>query len=288
MPAGRRVLSVVTLHTRRMGMNAPRDPQRAPQPEIFWRRRVIALAVGLAIIGLLAWAVSGVVGGGGAARQAADVGHANNGGASAPATPTVAPSRAGASAKPAASARTHAPAPTRSPRPVRTAVTTVQTGDSCPAGDVVISLMAAGYSYGPQVLPEFEIAIVSTAAQTCAFDVGAKNVQLVIKSGPARVWGSADCVAGAGSRITQLARGVPTVLRISWDRKTSVPGCPASPRRGGPWHLHGDRLQRQAQQQHTGLRAPWPRARGALIASGGVAGCLPVGTNDTKSAPGPS
>ena len=111
---------------------------------------------------------------------------------------------------------------------------TAHTGDACPAGDVVISLMAADYSYSAQVLPEFEIAIVSTAAQTCAFDVGAKNVQLVIKSGPARVWGSADCVTGAGSQITRLARGVPTVLRITWDRKTSVPGCRLARAAAGP------------------------------------------------------
>jgi hypothetical protein len=219
-----------------MGMNAPGDQQRAPEPDIFWRRRVIALAVGIAILGLLAWAVSGVVGGGGAARQTADIGHMPKSGtprASAPATPTGAPSVARASARATASARTRAPAATQSPSPTPTpthkAVTTAHTGDTCPAGDVVISLMSADSSYGGQAWPQFDVAIVSTAAQTCAFNVGAKSVKLVIKSGPARVWGSADCVAGAGSQITKLARGVPAILHISWDRKTSVPGCRLAP-----------------------------------------------------------
>jgi hypothetical protein len=209
-----------------MGMNAPRDQQRAPQPDIFWRRRVVALALGIAILGLLAWAVSGVVGGGTGTGQSADVGHGTKSGAAgAPATAFGwrATAQSSAQGTPSAGART--PGPTQSPAPTHKAVTTAHNGSSCPAGDVVISLMAAQYSYGAQVLPEFEVAIVSTAAQTCTFDVGAKSVQLVIKSGPARVWGSSDCAADAGSRTTDLARGVPAVLRISWDRETSVPGC---------------------------------------------------------------
>jgi hypothetical protein len=211
-----------------MGMNAPRDQQRAPQPDIFWRRRVVALALGIAIIGLLAWAVNGVVGGGTVTGQTADVGHVTKSGAAgadAPATASGGRATAQASTLGTPSARAHTPGPTQSPAPTHKAVTTAHDGNSCPAGDVVISLMAAQYSYGAQVLPEFEIAIVSTAAQTCTFDVGAKSVQLVIKSGPARVWGSSDCPAGVGSQITELARGLPAVLRISWDRKTAAPGC---------------------------------------------------------------
>jgi hypothetical protein len=211
-----------------MGMNAPRDQQRAPQPDVFWRRRVVALALGIAILGLLAWAVSGVVGGSTVTGQTADVGHVTKSGAARagpPATASGGRATAQASARGTPSARSHTPGPTQSPAPTHKAVTTAHNGDSCPAGDVVISLMAAQDSYGAQVPPQFEIAIVSTAAKTCTFDVGAKSVQLVIKSGSARVWGSSDCPAGAGSQIAELARGVPAVLRISWDRKTSVPGC---------------------------------------------------------------
>jgi hypothetical protein len=105
-------------------------------------------------------------------------------------------------------------------------VTTAHTGDGCGPGDIVITLSAASYSYGPGVLPKFDAAVVSTSAHPCPFDIGAKEgVRLVITSGPARVWASSDCLVGAGTRITRLARGVPTTLYISWDRKTSVPGC---------------------------------------------------------------
>jgi hypothetical protein len=218
-----------------MGMNAPHDQQRAPQPDIFWRRRVIALAAGIAILGLLAWAVSGVVGGGNAARQGAGAGQASK--SAAPAAPSGTPSSAPASAQ-ATPSPSPSPTPTHKTVPHKTVphktVTTAHTGSGCPAADVVISLSAAEYSYSARMLPEFEVAIVSTAARPCTFDVGTKSLQLVIKSGPARVWGSADCTADPGSHSTALARGVPTLLHISWDRKTSVPGCRLAPTVAGP------------------------------------------------------
>jgi hypothetical protein len=229
-PAGRRALCVTILHTRGMGPNAPGDQQRAPQPDIFWRRRVIALALGIAIIGLLAWAVNGVVGGSNATSSAADAGHPKSvtvPQASAPVTPSVAPSGVGVSA-PASASNSAGPghSPTPTPSPTRKTVTTAHTGDGCGPGDIVITLSAASYSYGPGVLPMFDAAVVSTSAHPCPFDIGAKEgVRLVITSGPARVWASSDCLVGAGTRITRLARGVPTTLHISWDRKTSVPGC---------------------------------------------------------------
>ncbi|MDX6391914.1 MAG: hypothetical protein QOJ73_2977 [Streptosporangiaceae bacterium] len=225
-----------------MGPNAPRDQQRAPQPDIYWRRRVIALALGIAIIGLLAWAVNGVVSGSNATSSAAGVGHPKSATvppASAPVMPSLTPSGFGASAQ-ASAANSPGPSgsPTPSPSPTRKTVTTAHTGDGCVAGDIVITLSAASYSYGSGVRPNFDAAVVSTSAHRCAFDIGAKEgVRLVIKSGPARVWASSDCPASGGTRITHLARGVPTTLHISWDRKTSVPGCqsPASVARPGTY-----------------------------------------------------
>jgi hypothetical protein len=71
----------------------------------------------------------------------------------------------------------------------------------------------------------FDLNVVSTSATTCTFNVGAKYLTLVIRAGRTRIWGSADCVEGQGSLVTDLQRGVPTVLPVSWDRETSSPGC---------------------------------------------------------------
>ena len=96
---------------------------------------------------------------------------------------------------------------------------------ACSPDDVVISLFSSQASYGPGQLPEFSVDVVSTSARTCAFNVGPRFLALVITADGKRVWSSADCVAGRGSLQTDLARGVPTAVPLSWDRESSAPGC---------------------------------------------------------------
>jgi hypothetical protein len=47
----------------------------------------------------------------------------------------------------------------------------------------------------------------------------------VITEGPTRLFSSAYCAKGSRSLITALSRGVPTIVAISWNRRTSSPGC---------------------------------------------------------------
>ncbi len=58
--------------------------------------------------------------------------------------------------------------------------------------------------------------------------MGTKFVAVVIGSRNGRLWSSADCPSGAGSHVTVLTGGTPAVLRVSWDRRTSSPGCSGS------------------------------------------------------------
>lgn len=55
--------------------------------------------------------------------------------------------------------------------------------------------------------------------------MGTKFVAVVIAHDGGRIWSSADCVSGGGSNMIVLTRGVPAVLHLSWDRKTSSLGC---------------------------------------------------------------
>jgi len=89
----------------------------------------------------------------------------------------------------------------------------------------VISLFASQVSYPVHGRPVFDLDVVSTHSKTCTFNVGAAYLALVIKHGNTRVWSSADCPQGRKSLFTDLARGVPTMLSISWNRRTSSPGC---------------------------------------------------------------
>jgi hypothetical protein len=197
--------------------------QYGPRPgDVYWRRRVIALAAGIAVLGLVVWTVNGTVGSGGAS-QSANVtpvdGHhpAASAGPPTPAAGTSSPAAAGA--------------PTPRSTPTATSPATAQhragkhASQACPRADIVLSLFATRYRYRAHATPRFQVDVVSTAVRACMFDLSARNVQLIIKSGDHRVWGSADCQASSRPHSTRLIRGVPTVLQISWDRKTSAPGC---------------------------------------------------------------
>jgi hypothetical protein len=213
-------------------------------PDVYWRRRVFALTGAIGALVLIAWTINGALGGAGNAQQAADTthtGHHHHSGLAAAATTTP--------AVPAATA-TPTPTPTAAatPRPTGSAGaehnqakhTQAKQGrnkakqdaagkgsaGACPRGAVVLSLFTTKYHYPGHQVPRFQLDVVSTAGRPCSFDVGAKNVQLVIKAGgERRVWNSAACLGSRGHRMEQLTRGVPVVLRVSWDRKTAGASC---------------------------------------------------------------
>jgi hypothetical protein len=95
----------------------------------------------------------------------------------------------------------------------------------CARDEIVLSLFAGQTQFGSRQWPAFEVSVVSTQQPECSFNVGSEHIALVVKEGPALIWSSADCAAGATGLIAALKRGVPTVLAISWNRKTSAPGC---------------------------------------------------------------
>jgi hypothetical protein len=208
---------------------------------IYWRRRFFALAAGLAILAVIAWAFSGAVGAGGV-NLAASSGRDSPGHRTHPGGTASAGSRSagmpdsGAAAKapsPSSAVSSLAGTAPASPSPEQTqAVGPVPQGPArgCSPGDVVISLFSSQASYGPGQMPEFSVDVVSTSARTCAFNVGPRFLALVITADGKRVWSSADCVAGQGSLQTDLARGVPTAVPLFWDRESSAPGCKVTSR----------------------------------------------------------
>lgn len=213
-------------------------------PDVYWRRRVFALTGAIGALALIAWTINGALGGAGNAQQAADTthtGHHHHSGLAAAAT--TSPAVPAATATP-----TPTPAGTATPRPTGSAgakhnqakhtpakhsrnqakqdAAGKGSAGACPRGSVVLSLFTTKYHYPGHQVPRFQLNVVSTAARPCSFDVGAKNVQLVIKAGgERRVWDSAACLGSRGHRMEQLTRGVPVVLRVSWDRKTAGASC---------------------------------------------------------------
>jgi hypothetical protein len=212
-------------------------------PEVYWRRRVFALAAGLAVLGLLAWAVGGASAHHPVAattsynqtqQPAAPTGYPTPATSSASPSPSPSPSSSGRSPSPSPS-----PSDSKDPHQGKKPKTAAKRhgasphvmaglnapGDDCPASDVVVSLAASGATFDGSARPHFTITVVSTAGRRCQVNVGPRYLTMVIQSGGVREWGSGDCVKGGGTQVAMLARGVPVQRSFTWNRTLSAPGC---------------------------------------------------------------
>ena len=219
-------------------------PVPAEPSATYWRRRFIILAAGLAVLAAGSWGLS-------QALQVHPAGKSPNGtlptsrSSSGPrAGTTGAAGQRGASAgsqnghssggSAGQSGAGTATGPSAAPKPT---VTTSGFAGFKPAfcswHSIVLSLSASQVQFGSGQEPAFSLSVVSTQPTDCSFNVGPGHLAVVIKEGPARIWSSADCVNGTGSLVTALRRGVPTVIAIDWNRRTSSPGC-SGPARAVP------------------------------------------------------
>jgi hypothetical protein len=197
---------------------------------------LFALAAGLAVLGLLAWAVGGTSARPTAAttplrhhNRAPDPSVPATGGLpTPPASSSPSPSGTGHSQQHAHGGNhaSQGARPKAKHTPAPAAAGTHPHGGDCQAADVVLTLTASSNSYAPTARPEFSLDVVSTASRTCKFNVGTRHLTLLIESGGVRVWNSADCTGRTGaSSVAKLKRGVPLQLQTTWDRRLSSPGC---------------------------------------------------------------
>jgi hypothetical protein len=218
-------------------------------PATYWRRRVIALCLGMCLLAVLVWAVNGTLsvpapgsaasmasrgasaGSGSGAAKAQDAGTASAvrgssggvGGAGrwqALASPSAGPGRPGVSGSLAAAPR-------------RGGVTARALPD-CSRRAVVVSLLTRRRWYGPARRPEFLAEAVSTSRQPCHFNLGTRFMSIVVSVGSTKIWSSADCGNQPKSRLVVLTRGVPAAIWASWDRNSTARGCRARHRRVDP------------------------------------------------------
>jgi hypothetical protein len=194
--------------------------QKLVSPATYWRRRVVVLAVGLAVLGLPIWAVNKALGGSQAPGQGSprsSAGHAaspspgsraERGHGQAP-TRETADLGSGPRARPSAS-------PSPAARPGR---------QTCASGAVLLTIRSARHRYGPGKRVTLVVGAVSTRSRPCRVDLGSKFTSVVVASGDTPLWDSSSCLRGTGSQVVMLRRGAPASLKVTWDRRTSLSGC---------------------------------------------------------------
>jgi hypothetical protein len=220
-----------------MDPNAHRSGERPPGADAYWQRRFFTLLAGLGVIGLLAWACSGLIGGGNSAH-AAGSGQPSSASA-AYSTPTAIPtSPSPVSSTPSASPT---PAPSTSATPAaspsasasgraaqvkpKAKPKTASGPVACPASDLVLTVTPTAASYGTKAKPAFQVDIVSTDTTPCTLDTGPAALRLEVLHGSSVAYNSTVCVNGAKRHVITLRRGVPVITSMSWDKHETVTGC---------------------------------------------------------------
>ena len=212
-------------------------PVPAEPSATYWRRRFIMLGAGLAVLGAASWGLSQELRVHPAGKSpSGTLQTSRNSSAPRAGSPAAGGGQHGANAgsqgghgsggSTGKSASGTVTSPSAAPRPT---VTTSGFGGFrptfCSWHSIVLSLSASQVHFGSGQPPAFSLSVVSTQPTDCSFNVGPGHLAVVVKEGPARIWSSADCVNGTGSLVTALRRGVPTVVAIDWNRRTSSPGC---------------------------------------------------------------
>ena len=214
-----------------MDPNAHRSGGRRPGADAYWQRRFFTLLAGLGVIGLLAWAASGMAGGGSSAHGAGS----GQPSAAAYSTPTTTPT----SPAPASSAPSASPTATPSAAPTATPTASASgraaqakpqpkaaaTGPvACPPADLLLTVTPRAASFGTKATPAFQVDIVSTDTSPCNLDTGPAALRLKVLHGSSVAYNSAVCVNGAKRHVISLRRGVPVIMSMTWDKHETVEG----------------------------------------------------------------
>ena len=188
---------------------------------VYWRRRLLALVLLVAVLGGGSWlGVALLTGSEGSASAAGTSEAASSSPGEPPALDRVVPSLAGV--------QTPTPPPPAAPaEPAPPAAPVQEPGAPC--SDDVVALevrtpgtVAAGSS------PTFELVVTNTAAVPCTRVLDAQLQEMVLLDGAGtRVWGSNDCQPESSADTRTLAPGEQVVFPLTWSGLTSEPGCTA-------------------------------------------------------------
>jgi hypothetical protein len=187
-------------------MSTIRNPVGLQPPEVYWRRRLLVVAVLVAIIVVIVLIIVRPGSGTPAAGPSASPGATSSAG-----------STASANANPNA---------------------------ACDPSVITLTPVTDQSSYAAGAQPQLSMSITNSGASACTFDVGTDAQVYVITSGSDQIWSSKDCqtAPAASKQILEPGKTVSTTP-FAWDRtRSSTTTCssarPAVVAGGASYHLN--------------------------------------------------
>lgn len=204
-------------------MNPVLRPVGPEESSVYWRRRIAALVV-LVALALAVFLVVRLLTGGGDAAAAGASGPAAGTEAGAPADgegeaeaasdgePSGAPETAAASEDEAAA---------------DSAADSSGEPPACEAGGLQVTATADGTTYEAGAEPTLGVLIRNAGDEPCSLDAGSAAVELMVVSGSDRIWSSDDCQENPTTNPQTMKPGDELASSVVWPVQRSAEGCPA-------------------------------------------------------------
>ncbi|KAF0836510.1 hypothetical protein [Nocardia caishijiensis] len=190
------------------------EPNGPLPPEIYWRRRALAIGVIIVALAIVVWLVTMVARGGDSSGSSA--------GASSTTVASTSPTSSSSSAAASSTSVT-----STSAAPSSTASATPEPAAQ-PCGDQSLALKVTvnqpTYRVGDQ--PGFGTVITNISTAACSRDLGAGPQFLVYTlDGQRRLWASNDCTPDGPPEMKTLKAGEQLSYKGTWFGTTSQPQC---------------------------------------------------------------
>lgn len=196
------------------------EPHGPLPPQIYWRRRGLALAVGVVVIGIVVAVVITVLTGNAGTDTENTAKPADNPAASQPANPQP-EVKTPITPLPPASPQTPTATAAVMPPPV------LNDGDDCPDSTLAVKGITSQpqYVFGEQ--PKFTMVVTNIGLVGCQRDVGAAVLAAYVYSlDNQRLWSNLDCAPSNESLVKKFSPGEQVTTEVTWTGMGSAPQCP--------------------------------------------------------------
>ena len=203
------------------------EPHGPLPPEIYWRRRGLALGIAVVVIGIIV-AISVAIFGGGAGAK----------------TTTSKPSQTPQAHSPIVQPEVQTPVPppdAQNPAQAATPTAAVQPppilkeGDDCPDSALAVKGLTNQPQYAIGDQPKFTMVVTNIGLVACKRDVGAAVLAAYVFSlDNKRLWSNLDCAPSNETLVKTFSPGEQVTTAVTWTGMGSAPHCPLPRPQIGP------------------------------------------------------
>ncbi len=194
------------------------EPHGPLPPEIYWRRRGLALGIAVVVIGIIIAIIVAVFGGSAGAntnggKQAAPTAQAHS--------PIVQPGVQAPAPGPEAQAPPVTPTAAVQPPPI------LKEGDDCPDSTLAVKGLTNQPQYAIGDQPKFTMVVTNIGLVGCKRDVGAAVLAAYVYSlDNKRLWSNLDCAPSNETLVKMFSPGEQVTTAVTWTGMGSAPQCP--------------------------------------------------------------